>query len=149
MKKNGHVLNSCRITSMCRSFNAKDLSQVVYALAKLGRLPPATSSVLDSEGPPKLMHSPPPVTMVSPPSARVPVQEASPLSPSLVLNPFSYPSQHLGPAANTSAGTPMVSWQGSQNADAGGGRHAWCQALLREAAATFPRCSGQDLANLG
>ncbi|KAF5830609.1 hypothetical protein DUNSADRAFT_14256 [Dunaliella salina] len=162
------------VQQQIRSFNAKDLSQLVYALAKLGRIPPShpTSPAPDAapyqsleatgtipQGPHMLDPVQAPHSYTTPGSSPnsniLTLQGASTIHdtrPNSVVDTtaaaeaaqLSYPHLHhngLHPGGISGVNRTQQRGQGEQ--------HAWAHALLREAAATFPRCSGQDLANLG
>lgn len=126
--------DSLLCTAPCRAFNAKDLSQVVYALAKLGRQPPS-ASISHVQSSPMGSHGRPSMRGPEPPAAHEPHMQAQ--SPPNAAMP---PAQHasLSPLHVDSSSTPSPS-----------SVPAWARALLQEAAATFSRCGGQDLANLG
>jgi len=110
------------------SFNAKDLAQTVYALAKLGRVPPTASPAASQAG-----------------AAAETTQDAAGWAWPNLASPQQLRRSAAATAAAVAASASVSGGQGVAPATTGS---SWAGRLLAEAAATLQRGNSQDMANL-
>ena len=115
-----------------RACNSKDVSQLVYALARLGRVPVAPADAAQSAA----QHS----SSLSMDS----MQHDSSHSMNLMYGEGGHAVVGQMPLPRTTQPPPAT----SEGAVADTAPPAWIRGLLAEAVAVFPRCNGQDLTNL-